>query len=397
MFKLSPNQIIRTLSLLTLGLGLILVVTPAFAESKISSSQSITQPREKLSSRQKLPRSYLATWSTALSGGIIQDDLSNQRTQAGLILGLGLKYDLTSYLSLDLQPLIRFRNGYVQSATNTNGREALIDLRTALARLQDPNYFEFKAGVIDLEENHSKLLVESSFPAVGLNVSTGKKSVFSAELLALAAVPSSTSQTNNSNDIEKTPQFSSVGIKLAVRSKELTGNFRASSFQYKDLPLATSTDSVLLGNTGFTSTNSSATEFRYQFSGAEAHLGLEWEITNSLKYIGGLSAVRNNLAPEKRNQAYLLENQAEIIFSDDFALIPSFDFFRSESDSTIANYNDSGISTNRIGYRVGLGFLFQNSFKVAISGGERAVLFESPALDRERFLTLTLETLDAQF
>lgn len=393
MIKLSPIQIIRTLSLLTLGLGLILVVTPAFAQTKSQSTQSVA----KNSSRQKLPRPLVATWSTSLSGGVIQDDLSNQRTQAGLTLGLGLKYDLTSYLMLDLQPLIRFRNGYVQSATNTNGRETLIDLRSALARLQDSNYFEFKAGVIDLEENHSKLLVESSFPAVGLNLSTGKKSVFSADLLALAAVPSSTSQTNNSNDIEKTPQFSSVGVKLAVRSKELTGNFRASSFRYKDLPLATSTDSVLLGNTGFTSTNSSSTEFRYQFSGAEGHIGIEWEVTNSLKYLGGVSVVRNDLAPEKRNQAYLLENQAQIIFSDDFTLIPSFDFFRSESDATIANYNDPGISTNRIGYRTGIGFLFQNSFKLAISGGERAVIFETPALDRERFLTLTLETLDAQF
>lgn len=360
---------------------------PAFG-NPISRSQG--RPPE-----QTPERVYKFTWSTKLNGGLIQDDLSNQRSQAGLLLRMGLDYRLTSVLSLQLNPRLRFTNGYVQSATPTNGRENLIELQNAAAVLSDHKFYSVSGGILDLESEHSSLLVESSFPAARLWFSSGADSPVSVSLSGLAAVPSSSSQTNNSTDLEKTPQFRSIGLGMKVSGSRFSGLLKASTFQYQDLPLAISNDSVLLGNTGFTSTNTSQSEFMYGFEGVEARLELNWQLTRKFKYSVKTAGLQNSKAPEKRNQAYMIDNIAELVVSKDYAVIPRFQFFRSEADATVANYNDSGISTNRIGYRGSMALQYQQLFKFGVGGGERTVIVERPSQERERFIHLTLETLDA--
>lgn len=380
------------LGLSTFTLVLTLATTPVMAN--YVASYGLQEVREK-APEAKLEKAYKLSWSTKLSGGLVQDDLSNNRSQAGLIFRLGFDYQLTSIFSLELDPRFRFTNGYIQSATPSNGRENLVELQNAAAVLSDRNYFSLSAGILDLENDHSSLLVENSFPALRTWLSTGDDSLVSLKLSALTAVPSSASQTNNSSDLEKTPQFTSAGLGLKANSSSFTGLLQASYFQYRDLPLSISNDSVLIGNTGFTSTNTSQSEFQYEFEGLEARLEMTWQMSRSFKYTLKTAGLKNNKAPEKKNQAYLIDNIAEVQVSRNYALIPRFQFFRSESDATVANYNDSGITTNRIGYRGSLALQYQRLFKVGLGGGERAVLIESPSQDRERFIHLTLETLDA--
>lgn len=358
--------------------------------SRASSKDKLTEGAEKGS-----VRPYKFLWSTRLTGGVIQDDLSNQRSQAGLLMRLGLDYQLTPIFNLQLTPRLRFTNGYVQSATPTNGRENLVELQNAAATLSDQSYYSVSGGILDLESEHSSILVENSFPAARAWLSSGKNSPLSLTASVLTAVPSASSQTNNSSDLEKTPQFQSAGLGLGVNGSTFTGLLKASAFQYRDLPLNISNDSVLLGNTGFTGTNTSQSEFQYEFEGLEARLEMTWQIHRRLKYALKTAGIQNRKAPEKKNQAYMIDNIAELILSRDYALIPRFQFFRSESDATIANYNDSGISTNRVGYRGSLALQYQKLFRFGVGGGERTVLVERPSQERERFIHLTLETLDA--
>lgn len=388
--SLSPNRSARTTSLKANEAPTVGAARPLIpGESHLSQALTTTElPPE---------RPYRASWSLTLGGQFIRDNLANQKTQAALGLNLGLDYNFTEMFSLNVQPRVSFRNGHVQAATSSNGRENSLELLNAAAVFSDRNYFALTAGALDMTQTHSTLLVASTFPAAKALLSTGESRAFAVSVSALAAVPSSATLTNNSQDYDKTPSFNSVALRARYQGERFDALAQIAAFQFKDLPLNVSTDSTFLGNTPLGADNSPQSEFRYRFQGQEARLGAGFEISRRLLYRFQGAIVRNSEAPEGLSQGYLLGNQLEFLMSGDWTLAPSFSYFRVEPDATVANYNDAMTTTNRIGYAAGLSFHFQKLFKVGALGGEREVVYLKTSQARERFMNLTLETFDVPF
>lgn len=351
-------------------------------------------PRPTMSPHRK---AYKAFWSLQLGGQFIRDSLANQKTQSALGLNLGLDYDFTEIFWLSINPRVSFRNGHVQAATSTNGRENSLELINAAAVVSDRNHFLVSIGALDMTAVHSSLLVSSTFPAIRAQVSTGEVNPVAVTLIGMSAVPSSATLTNNSRDYDKTPSFNSASVRVAYRSSMFEGIVQLGGYEYKDIPLNVSTDSTFLGNTPIGPDNSQQVEFRYQYKGLEARLGGAFALSRSVRLSVQAGAVRNSEAPASMNQGYLIGNQLEVIANSDWTLIPSFTYFRVEPDATVANYNDALTSTNRIGYSVGLNTEYRKLFKVGAYGGEREVVFRKTSQARERFMNVTLETFDVFF
>lgn len=342
-------------------------------------------------------RPYQAAWSLQLGGQFVRDTLANQKTQTALGLNLSMNYRFTSLFSLIINPRVSFRNGHIQAATSSNGRENSLELVSAAAVVSDHNFFLASAGALDLAEIHSTLLVDSTFPAAKVQVSSGEKRPLSLQLTGVIAVPSSATLTNNSQDYDKTPAFQSAAVRLRYMRPLFDGYLQLGQFRYRDLPLNVSTDSTFLGNTPLGPDNSPQTEFRYQFSGIEARLVAGIQLNSRWSYRLHSALVQNREAPSGLNQGYLLSNQVEYVLSGDWTLAPTFSYFRVEPDTSVANYNDPMTTTNRIGYATGMTFHYQRIFKVGALGGEREVVFQKTSQARERFVNLTLETFDVPF
>ncbi|MBX3018898.1 MAG: hypothetical protein KF767_13490 [Bdellovibrionaceae bacterium] len=375
---------------------------PAVANAEVGSSRPLL-PGEShlalpLTNTELAPeRPYRASWSLSLGGQFIRDSLANQKTQAALGLNLGLDYNFTEMFALNVQPRVSFRNGHVQAASATNGRENSLELLNAAAVFSDRNYFALTAGALDMTQTHSTLLVASTFPAAKAMLSTGETRALSLSLSAMAAVPSSATLTNNSQDYDKTPSFSSAALRVRYQGERFEALAQVATFQFRDLPLNVSTDSTYLGNTPLGADNSPQNEFRYRFQGQEARLGAGVQISRRLNYRFQGAVIRNAEAPEGLSTGYLLGNQIEFVMNGNWTLAPSFSYFRVEPDATIANYNDAMTTTNRIGYATGMSFHYKKMFKVGALGGEREVVYLKTSQARERFMNLTLETFDVPF
>lgn len=340
---------------------------------------------------------YVASWSMQLGGQFIRDTLANQKTQAALGLNLNLEYNLTPYFALNISPRISFRNGHIQAASSTNGRENSLELINASAVFSDRNYYALSAGVLDMTQVHSGLLVASTFPAAKALISTGEENYFAANLTVLGAVPSSATVTNNSRDYDKTPSFQSVALRVKYTGSMAEALLQLSQYQYQDLPLNVSTDSTFLGNSGIGPDNSPQTEFRYRYAGQELRTALGLKLNRALTYRFTGAVVRNQEAPIGLNSGYLIGNQVDYVMNGRWTLAPTFSYFRVEPDTTVANFNDAMTTTNRVGYATGLGFHYRKQFKIAALSGEREVVFLKTSQARERFMSLSLETFDVPF
>lgn len=311
-------------------------------------------------------RPYRAFWSLQLGGQFTRDSLANQKTQSSLGFNFGIDYDFTPYFSLSVNPRVSFKNGHVQAATSTNGRESSMELVNAAAILTDRNYYLLSAGALDMTATHSPLLVAATFPAAKVQLSTGEKKPLALSLIALTAVPSSATMTSNSQDYDKTPSFGSASLRLTYNNKLVETLLQVGQFEFKDIPLNVSTDSNFLGNTPLEAANSPQSSFKYRYSGVESRLGLTFTLTDDLKYRFQGSMIRNSGAPQGYNQGYVVANDLEYAMSGTWTFLPGFTYFNVQPDTTVANYNDSMITTNRVGYATGLIVQYKKLFKVEL-------------------------------
>jgi len=342
-------------------------------------------------------RPYRAFWSLQLGGQLTRDSLANQRTQSSLGFNFGVDYDFTSYFSLSVNPRISFKNGHVQAATATNGRESSMELINAAAVLTDRNYYLMTIGALDMTSSHSPLLVAATFPATKMQISTGEKNPLALSLIGLTAVPSSATLTSNSQDYDKTPSFNSLSLRMTYNTKVFEILAQLGQFEYKNIPLNVSTDSTLLGNTPLEAANSPQSSFRYDYAGVESRLGFAVSLSRELRLRSQGALIRNSLAPQDFNQGHVISSEVEYTPSGTWTFLPGFVYFNAQPDTTVANYNDSMITTNRVGYASTISVHYKKLFKVGALSGEREVVFEKTSQARERFMTLTLETFDAPF
>ena len=375
---------------------LVILLLGSQAHALMTDSMLITQPipvGESEWSRKNLN----ASWAVSLDAKHADDEFANQKTQSSVGLKFNFGYDLTSFLNMQVNPRVTSRNGYIQAADSASAPKASsIDINEASANLHDKEWVQLSLGALNQSEQFSSLLIDSdlAFPALRLAVNVGEKAKSYAGLYAEAAVPTSSSLTTNSKDFEKTPSFTAAGLRGKLNSQGWTLKGRASYFEYRDLPTTVATDSTVLGNTPLNTPQSASNEFLYEYRGVEGGLSTRLDVNRNLGFEVEGSAVQNQAAPSGLNQAYSAKAKMDL-WTRQLKWTPSFEYFDLQPDSVVAYYNSDAYQTNRVGYLAGIALQYHKMFKVEFKGGERDVAFETATQSRERFFSLTLETLNA--
>lgn len=362
-------------------------------------SLSTSTSRNQVGSTQNQVSSrYSGSFTTSLENGQIVD-ADTRENLVGVSIGADIKYKPLETLRFELAPRFVYKSGFVQDDVANEGETSSVTVRNASAVFTPIVYTQFEGGAVDQSRVHNKLLLDSSpFPAAVARLRTGDKKDlgFSAELVTEYAIPTSSSLSSNTRELEKTPSFVSVGSNLEFSNSTVATQGGVHYFQFKDIPSSVANLSGLSGNSVETLAGTER-KLTYEYAGISA--SLESKIRLNRNLLIGLSAdlVRNSKAPSSLSQGYRASVKGMIRLNASSVLIPEYEFFRLEPDAFIASYANFKYQTNRTGYRTGLGYAYKKAVKVAAMVGERVPLFESATQSREKTLDLTLETSHALF
>lgn len=308
-----------------------------------------------------------------------------------------LKWNLAEWAFVDLQPKIKFRTGHIQGATPTNGRESALTLSRAEFTFSDANFFRLSAGALDTTDFHSNLLLDMALPGALAMLSSGQKNIFAVGIFGIGGVPGSSTKTDVSDEVDKTPSYMSTGVFSKLQTETVLSTLVLSTYQFRNLPTSIGNDSVKLGNSGLGSNLTPVQTLQYQFRGIEVNGKLNWKLTPKLEWKNDFAGVRNVEAPSELNTGWGLTTKAEIGVSADWLLIPEFTYFNVQPDAVVANFNDERITTNRVGYLGGVFVQYKKKFKVGGYAGERTLVFENPTQGRETVVGINVEALDVSF
>lgn len=371
----------------------ILLSGQVFAQQGTVSTSALAK-----SSGNQVSHRYSGSLTTSLENAQIVD-ADTRANVMGLSLGADIQYQPTEILRVDLSPRFYFETGYVQSDENEEAQKSKLTVRNASALMTPIVFAQFEAGAVDQSRVHNELLLDNSpFPAVVARLRTADKKDrgFSAEFVTEYAIPTSSSLSSNTSELEKTPSFTSAGGNLEFSNSMVVSHAGIHYFQFKDIPGSVANTSGLAGNTVEALAGTSR-KFTYEYAGLSASLATKVRL--SKRFLLSLSAdlVNNQKAPTSLSQGYRASIKGLIRLNSISTLIPEYEFFRLEPDAYIAAFADSKYQTNRAGYRTGLGYQYKKAVRVAALIGERVPLFESTTQSREKTLDLTLETSHALF
>lgn len=341
---------------------------------------------------------YSGSLTTSLESSQVVDSVTRTNT-SGLSLGADIKYQPVESLRIDLSPRFNYQTGFTQSDESADAQKSSLTVSNASAVFTPIFYTQFEAGAVDQSRIHNKLLLDNSpFPAAVARLRSGKiaDTGWSTELVTEYAIPTSSSLSSNTLELEKTPSFSSLGANAKFSGTILATTIGVHYFQFENIPSSVANKSGLAGNT-VEATAGTNRIFSYQYAGLSAAVASKVRLSN--RFLLDLSAeiVNNQKAPAAASQGYRAGIKALIRLNTASTLIPEYEFFRIAPDAFIAGFADSKYQTNRTGYRTGLGYSYKQMVKVAALVGERVPLFESATQTREKTLDLTLETSHALF
>jgi hypothetical protein len=367
------------------------ITGPAFAvtnTTKLPLNQVVTTPPI-----EKSP--YDLSWSTGLAANRSEDDLSNQKNMFYLKFKMTLEMKINNWLSLNLAPKASVQSGYAQAMEQIDPNGSRVDIYNASLDMRPSSYFSSSIGVLNQGTFHDELFISSrAFPALRLQAHASNKKFYS---FIESAMPTTSSMSNNSNDLNQTPSLNMGGLGVDLGSEKDVFNFKAqvNAFQYDGLPTPLATASVLQGNSG-TNTTGTDYKFKYQYQGIEAFSIMKLNATRNIQLVLSTAYLTNTQAPVDKNAAWAARGAFHWSATNKMQLIPVFEYYRVESDATIAAYNDVTYQTNRIGYLGGLKIKYNKTVKFEISAGQRAAIIENPSQPSENVYILKVETEDAK-
>ncbi|MFS4461246.1 hypothetical protein [Bdellovibrio sp. HCB2-146] len=334
--------------------------------------------------------SFLGEWKVGLSGTDNHDERS-QSKKVDFRLDLKAKYHLTSYLLLDVQPAFRLQSGQTQSVDGADSAENKLLLNQAAMDFQPSKYFKFMAGALNQRSLHNQLLLDKiAFPAARAETmfnSTQVESGFALE----TAIPTSTSMSANTSELEPTPTFNTASASLNwLPSKRAFWKNRAGFFSFKNLPSAVAQKSQFLGN-GVNSISEADYKFKYEYEGLEASTEISIPVLNRLTLLAGADYTQNQKAPTDLNAASFYWGGAELFVNRNFSVQVTGGRFAIAPDSAVAYF--STLETNRVGYSVESIFKFQRErFNLSVKFQDAETMYQSDTQSREQTLQLKLET-----
>lgn len=350
------------------------------------------QGQNSLSLQKETARSpFSGEWQVSISGANAQDDQS-QSKKVDFRLGINAKYELTSYLLLDVQPVIRLQSGQTQSVDGADSAENKILLNQAAVDLHS-DHFKLLAGALYQQKLHSQLLVDRmAFPGARAQAMYNT-SQFETGLAIETAIPTSTSLSANTSELEATPSLNTASVNFNWEgSKHAYWRTKAGYFAYSDLPSAVAQKSRLLGNE-VEAMSEADYKMKYEHQGIEATTAVSYPIISRFKVVAGAEYLQNQKAPSDLNTATFYWGGGEVFFSRDFTWGLRGGQFSVAPESAVSYFNATGFETNRVGYMVESIFRFQRErFNLSIKYTDAELMYESEYQSREKTLSIKLET-----
>lgn len=339
---------------------------------------------------------FKASWRLSLSGS----DRHDERSQAKLVdfrTEIKARYLLNNQLLLDVQPSLRLQSGQTQSVDGADKAENKIQLYQAAAHYAPFNNIQLSAGALNQETMHTRLLIDRiAFPAARL-MGKIKTNGFSSSLALETAIPTSTSLSANTKELEPTPSLNSATLKMQISaSPRQYAKASAGYFIYGNLPSAVAQQSNLLGNTVH-ELSSAQHKFAFDYAGYEASVEIKYPVFFAIDLFAGAEYIQNTKALAENSRGSNIYAGTELYLKKDMQLVIEGSYFSVAPDAAVAFFNAGGYETNRVGYAAETSLAFRKQgFKVGLKYIDSEVMFIDEAQTREKTLLIKLETFYAQ-
>lgn len=369
------------------------LIQPIWASAQ-DSRTSISIKQDEVTPKTE-PRRFKAEWRFRLSGSDIKDS-SEQSKTVDIRADIKAKYLLLPSLVLDIQPSVGMQTGQKQTADGAQESDSRFYLNHAAAHYSPTKNIRLSAGALNQRQSHARILVDNiAFPGARMEV-YNNSNAFKYGLLAESAIPTSTSMSTNTKDLEKTPGLHSAHFKFVYQpSRQSYWKNSVGYFAFQNLPSAVAHQSRLLGN-DIIQLSEAQYSFIYKFAGAEAISELKLAITRNFELDVIAEYLRNTQAPTGLNQAYSAGLYGTFKTGRNLELTAGGNFFRIEPEAAVSYFNASGFETNRIGYSADTYLSFRKEgFKLGIRYTDSEVIYTREPQSREKTLFLMLETFYA--
>lgn len=355
-------------------------------QGPVSSSVTTTSPNKKDDKLQ-------AEWRLRMKGQDEHDEQS-QTKFAEIKFDLRSKYILTSYLYFDLQPTLRLASGQSQTIDGADTMENRILLTQAAVQYTPFSFLRLSAGALNQQTLHTSLLVdEMSFPAAriaGILKGDNTESWLAVE----TAIPTSTSLSTNTKELEATPSLNTAALLLKwQRSKENFWKMGVVYFIYNNLPSAVAQQSLLLGNMQINNVSNAQYSFLNKFQGIEASTDLQIPVLKHVDLIAQAEYIHNDQVAPSNSDAIKYTAGAKFQMTHNIDWTIKGSYFSLAPESAVAYFNAHGYETNRVGYGAETSLAFKKEgFKLSMQYKDAEVMYINPAQSREKTMYIKLET-----
>lgn len=338
---------------------------------------------------------FSAEWRLRLVGSDVKDERSQSKV-VDIRTDIKAKYLLGKSLHLDLQPSLRLQSGQTQSVDGADKAENRILLNQAAAHYLPFSFVRLSAGALNQRHMHTSLLVDSlAFPAARLEAIT-KATSTRAALAIESAIPTSTSLSSNTKDLEPTPSLNSAALKfqwLPARNHYLKTS--VGYFIYNNLPSSVAQQSNLLGNE-VAKISEALYSFIHKYEGYQVSAELAFPVFSLLEIKLGAEYLQNTKAPSDENTATRYFTAGEFSLNGNLDLVVEGSYFSVGPEAAIAYFNAGGFETNRVGYSAESYLSFKREgFNLGLKYTDSEVIYKRDPQSREKTLMIKLETFYA--
>lgn len=335
---------------------------------------------------------FSAEWRLKLSGSDSKDEQSQSKI-VDIRAELKTKYLLSDSLQLDIQPTVRLQSGQTQSIDGADKPENKISLNQVAAHFLPASSFRLSAGALNQRYLHTQLLVDNlAFPAARAE-GLMKVGNFKTTVAAETAIPTSTSLSTNTKELEPTPSFNSASVKFQWQgSQNIYLKTSAGYFAYNNLPSSVAQQSGLLGNEVLKASEAQY-QFLHKYEGIEASAEAQLPLLSNVNIAIGGEYLNNQKASTNQNQAFRYFANTEINLTKNIDLKFGGSYFAIAPEAAVSYFNSAGFQTNRIGYSSEALMAFnKEGFQVGMQYTDSAVMYANDSQSREKTLIIKLET-----
>ena len=305
----------------------------------------------------------MATATTSASGATFDFELTAFSLKETALLSRGtssnietkLSYKLDDDLKLNFWPGANFSSGQQASRDQVNVLANTIYVKEASAEIKLLSFLDLKAGALYQKEFLPGLAGQAkAFPALGARSSFAPISALGVEVLAQAAVPTSTGLATNSSELQSSSSLVSATLNFSLSfSDELKTILSYSHFSFNDLTSASAFDSAYRGNS-VNRTGASSYSYVYGYQGDELLLRAHFS-AKLFDVSAKAGVIKNSQAPTQMNQGFFVNFEPGIKLNEKNILRFIASGFHVESDAMVAVFSDATFGrTNRAGTRLGM-------------------------------------------